>query len=587
MPKWNSRPFLVVVASVGVLAYAHAAGPVLAPISPVLQKSQTLAPMVAIQPPAISSLQHGGSCVAKGGGVTVLGSNFGTQSGRSVALGGGGLHIDLPVASWGSTSIAVTIPNNPSIKAGASYYIGIEKSDHSQWLSNINRTIPICAAAPAAVVAPLNAPLLPAILSGGGAPPPPPPPSGAAPTGSEYEPEPDYAPEYGAPMAPMPPAGGGSLLQTGLPPPPEDLPAPPPKEDKTIEPGELVVVSGSMAEAQKLAMQAQTLGLGVKRRTNLPGLGFVVTVLRVPKDVGVGNALSAMRQSQPQAWVDANHRFALQGDDPVNYARRLIGAEKVSPFCGTGIRIGILDTAPDSAHPTLRGRDIVSRSFLAAGVPLAASGHGTAVAALLIGNPQPSGFGGLVPAAKLYVANIFRAQGKESETTAEWIVQALDWLAQQHIQVVNLSLGGPRNLLVEAAVERIMALGIPVVAAAGNSGPNAAPVFPAAQNGVIAVTAVDAELKPWKKANRGEYLGFAAPGVDVWSAAPGQDGAYYSGTSYATPFITAAMASERQKNPKASWQASQQRLQKQSRDLGAPGKDPVFGWGLVQTLGCR
>jgi hypothetical protein len=389
------------------------------------------------------------------------------------------------------------------------------------------------------------------------------------------------------PAAPATPTGGANLLQSQLPPPPQNLPPPPPKDDKSVEPGELVVVSGDMAEAQAFAGRAQALGLGVKRRTSLPGLGFVVTVLRVPKEMTVGNALGALRQALPSVWADANHRFELHGDGAVLYARKLVGLDTPSPFCGGGLRIGLIDTGLDLDHPALKGRDIARRSFITTGITPAALDHGTAVAALLVGDTLSPGFGGLVPGARLHAAEVFRARdGKDVDTTAEWVVLALDWLAARKVRVINLSLGGPRNLLLEAAIERLRARDIAIVAAAGNKGPDAPPVYPAAQNGVIAVTAVDAELKPYKRANRGDYIAFAAPGVDLWTAAPGKNGGYVSGTSYAAPFVTAALAVARQTDARADWPALLRTLQAAAKDLGDKGKDAVFGWGLVQIGGC-
>ncbi|MEK6700135.1 MAG: S8 family serine peptidase [Nitrospirota bacterium] len=389
-----------------------------------------------------------------------------------------------------------------------------------------------------------------------------------------------------SPTAPTRPPSGSGGLNTALPPPPQDLPPPPPKEDKTLEPNELIVVSGTMAEAQALAQQAQALGLGVKRRTHLGGLGFVVTVFRVPKELGVGNALISLRQALPNVWADANHRYVLQGDDVLHYGHRLIGLDKPSPFCGGGARIGMVDTAVDTRHPMLKGRAIVTQSFVTTGVPAAAPDHGTATAALLVGNTQPTGFHGLAPGARLLVASVFRSSGDRHDTTAEWVTLALDWLIVQKVQVINLSLGGPRNLLLEVAIKRILEKDIAIVAAAGNNGPEAPPVYPAAQQGVFAVTAVDAELKPYRKANRGDYIGFAAPGVDIWTAAPGKGGIFVSGTSYAVPFVTAAVVTARQDKRNTRIAALAKALQVRARDLGDKGRDPVFGWGLVQAPGC-
>ncbi|HEX7045287.1 MAG TPA: S8 family serine peptidase [Burkholderiales bacterium] len=406
---------------------------------------------------------------------------------------------------------------------------------------------------------------------------------------AEPEPAPEFAPAASDPVpaAPGIPSGGGSLLDAPLPPPPPDVPPPPEREDQTVEPAEIVVASANMQEAQALAQLARGLGFGIRRRSNLQGLGLVVTVLRVPRDTSVGSALAALRQAAPSVWADANHRYSLQGDAALAYGRALVGWANVAPQCGKGVRIGMLDTALATAHPALQGRDIVTRSVLPAGIPRAKPDHGTAIAALLVGNTLPSGFGGMVPAAKLYAAEIFRARGEQSDTTAEWIVAALDWLAAHKVHVVNLSLGGPRNLLLEAAIGRLLGLGVAVVAAGGNGGPDAPPVYPAAQRGVVAVTAVDADLKPYRKATRGAYLAFAAPGVDVWSAAPDRGGAYFSGTSYAAPFVTAVLAAERQKAPRMAWAKLIEQAGARARDLGVPGRDPVYGWGLVQAGACR
>ncbi|MCR4345583.1 MAG: S8 family serine peptidase [Sulfuricaulis sp.] len=412
-------------------------------------------------------------------------------------------------------------------------------------------------------------------------------------TGGETPPEPEYSGEEsyyyddsGTSQGPMPPSGGGSLLGAALPPPPQNLPPVPPKEAPDIEPGELIVVSPSMAEAQALAAQLQSLGLGVKRRTALSKLGLVISVLRVPKDAAVGTALAGLRETLPKAWADANHRYELLGDETRQYGTKLIGWSG-SATCGKGLRIGLLDSAVDANHPALRGSAIMAKTFLAAGIPTAAPDHGTATAALLLANPAATGPAGMLPAAQLYSANIFRDRGrKQVDTTAEWIALALDWLASQNVSIINMSLGGPRNLLVEAAVQRVQQRGIAVVAAAGNSGEKSPPAFPAAQAGVIAVTAVDASLEIYRHASRGDYIAFSAPGVDIWTAAPGKDGIYVSGTSYAAPFVTAALASARLANPKASWPALLKQLQQKSRDLGTPGRDAVFGWGLVQSGGC-
>jgi len=536
--------------------------------APAFRPSSGPTQMLALKPMISQFLPSG--CVRRGDSVTIQGINFGTRSSQTVTLNGNGVLLDLAVSSWSNNSIIAIVPESPGILDGQSYALGIQQAGHGGWLSNIDKSIAICSANPAAEV---RFHVKTQTDSSSGA---------AAVSGDDQN-----SNTVNAPTGHAPPVGGGSLLQSQFPPPPQNLPPPSPKEDKTMEPGEVVVVSGNMNEAQAFATQAQALGFGIKRRTVLKGLGFVTTVLRAPRDSTAGNALASLRGAMPNTWADVNHRYELQGAETNQYGRRLLGWSD-AVHCGAGLRIGLLDSTVDKNHPALRGRAITEQSFLAAGIAPAPPDHGTAIASLLVANSTASGLAGLVPDAHLYIATIFRDRGnKEIDTTAEWVVLALDWLATQRVILINMSLGGPRNLLVEAAVQRLQERGIEVVAAAGNGGEKGPSVYPAAQAGVIAVTAVDAKLNIYKNATHGDYVAFSAPGVDIWAAAPGKDGVYVSGTSYAVPYVTAALAGAHLANPQATWPALERQLQQTVRDLGASGKDPEFGWGLVQSAGCR
>ncbi len=213
------------------------------------------------------------------------------------------------------------------------------------------------------------------------------------------------------------------------------------------------------------------------------------------------------------------------------------------------------------------------------GITAAVPDHGTAVASLLVGTPI-----GLLPEAELLVAEIFGRGSAAAEADALALASGLDWLVQGGVRIVDASLAGPANRLVELAVYSAGRRGVVLVAAAGNGGPAAPPAYPAAIDGVIAVTAVDQRLEPWRKANRGAYIVFAAPGVDVPVAAPGGGLRPASGTSFAAPFVTAALAATAAgRDLRAAFTI----LAAKARDLGAPGPDPVFGHGLVQAVGCR
>ena len=106
----------------------------------------------------------------------------------------------------------------------------------------------------------------------------------------------------------------------------------------------------------------------------------------------------------------------------------------------------------------------------------------------------------------------------------------------------NMSLMGPQDDLVHARIASMARKGKAFVGAAGNGGPHAPAGYPAAYEEVIAVTAVDGKGGNWDHANRGAYIDVAAPGVQIRTALPGDKEGVLSGTSFAAPFVTAAVA---------------------------------------------
>jgi hypothetical protein len=227
--------------------------------------------------------------------------------------------------------------------------------------------------------------------------------------------------------------------------------------------------------------------------------------------------------------------------------------------------VGLADTAVDRSRAGLAHAVIDSRAFDAGGAesPL----HGTVVASLI------SRAGADVIAADVFATD----RAGNPAATVDAIARALDWLLSRRVRVINLSLAGPPNAALKEVIRRTQARGGVVVAAAGNGGPAAPPAYPAAYPGVVAVTAVDRAGRVYRYANHGAYIVVAARGVDL-TPMPGRT---LSGTSYASPIVAAMLARHRLgKGPAASATAIDT-LRRQARDLGAPGRDPVFGYGLV------
>ena len=120
-----------------------------------------------------------------------------------------------------------------------------------------------------------------------------------------------------------------------------------------------------------------------------------------------------------------------------------------------------------------------------------------------------------------------------------------------------------------------------MVAAAGNWGSETKPAFPAAYKDVLAVTAFGQKKHVYSHANRGSYIDFAAPGVRIYTAAPGGGGRFHSGTSFATPYLSALIGLEVAHRGKKKSSALRRIFRKSATDMGAKGKDKVFGWGFV------
>lgn len=325
---------------------------------------------------------------------------------------------------------------------------------------------------------------------------------------------------------------------------------------------------------------AKRLGFTVLQRVALRSLSANVYRLRVPQVATVPESINRLRGRFPGLTIDANHLFhssAVPGSAET-FAQQLIGWSEATATCGRGIRLGMIDGAVDLKHPALAGQHIDYRSFHNTSRKPGSAEHGTAIAAMLVGK---AAWGGLLPAARLTAANVFEISGAgRASTNAISLLMAIDWMASEHVHVVNLSIAGADNEAVHQLIDKAREQGLVLVAAAGNWGKKGRPAYPAAYKDVIAITAVGIDRTVYAQANRGRYIDFAAPGVRIWTAVPG-GGRFQSGTSFAAPFVSVLIALEVARGKNSSINAIRQVLRRHTVDLGMPGRDEVFGWGLV------
>ena len=312
--------------------------------------------------------------------------------------------------------------------------------------------------------------------------------------------------------------------------------------------------------------------------TRLNGLRLTMLTLERPADVTSDQAIEQLEGAVPGSTVGINHAYRVQqgaaGKGDLDYANDLMGWDKNG--CVARAPVGVIDTGIDTNAPQLAGTRIVTRSFFKN--PVVATEHGTQVASVLANPTRLRG-------VKIYGANVFgQRDALGVKAGADALVRALDWLAEEDVRFVNLALAGPYNKILELAVERAVGRGLILVAAVGNDGPSVAPRYPAGFDDVIAVTAVDATGRLYRNAVRGPHVDVAGPGVEV--LVPSGSGIrFVTGTSIATPFVTARLAADPSLSAVRSVSQVRARLAATSAELGIKGRDPMFGYGLTLARG--
>jgi minor extracellular protease Epr len=311
--------------------------------------------------------------------------------------------------------------------------------------------------------------------------------------------------------------------------------------------------------------------------------------LRIPQGTTLEAALDEVRALATGDAADFNHYYrtdqsdALACDGPHCRGFELVGwaAANLPAGCGAGARIGLIDTGINPDHETFTDGQLQVLTVAPEDLPASDAQHGTAVAAILIGRADGRS-PGLVPQASVIAIDAFHNVGGDQRSDVFSLVTAMDQMAVAGVDVINMSLSGPANAVLERMVTSLAKQGIVVVAAAGNDGPRANPVFPGAYPMVLTVTAVDREGAVYRRAGQGPHVDLAAPGVEVWTAASIKGARGKTGTSFAAPFVTAAVAILMAENDGMTVDEVTQVITGSARDLGAPGRDEVFGAGLVQ-----
>ncbi|WP_170826942.1 S8 family serine peptidase [Magnetovibrio blakemorei] len=350
--------------------------------------------------------------------------------------------------------------------------------------------------------------------------------------------------------------------------------------DTAYEPGEVLIAEPPAGFEDKI----REAGFGVLEHIRLGRLNMSLVRVSTPSGMSVEDAIKKLSIVLPGVTIDANQQYeASAGGSAIagSNAREMAGWDTLSPTCGRGLVLGQIDSGIDMTHPALVGQHIEHQAFTKPGREPGPPDHGTAVAAMLVGKAD---WGGLLPGAKLYAANMFEInENGKIVGSSIGLLKAIDWMATKHVDAVNLSIAGNDNKVVRQAFELANKEGFMMVAAVGNWGRADKPAYPAAYDFVVAVTATKGSELIYSHANQGQYVDFAAPGVAIYTAQPGGGGKAQSGTSFATPYITAMAAILNNAGKTPTPNDLRKALSTATRDLGTPGRDDIFGYGYVNA----
>ncbi|MDI3481554.1 MAG: in [Tepidanaerobacteraceae bacterium] len=218
-----------------------------------------------------------------------------------------------------------------------------------------------------------------------------------------------------------------------------------------------------------------------------------------------------------------------------------IGAPSVwKDVMGEGIKVGIIDTGVDINHPDLKDNVKEVGSVMDCKNIIDDNGHGSHVAGIIAALDNNIGVVGVAPRVDLYPVKAFDKSGRGNISN---VIDALGWCVEKKVQVVNMSFGFAKNsMALERAIKEAYRQNIVLVAAAGNSGGDDSVMYPAKYPEVIAVAASNSANKAAWFSSGGPEVDVIAPGVSIPSTY--KEGGYksMSGTSMASPHVTAACA---------------------------------------------
>jgi subtilisin family serine protease len=278
----------------------------------------------------------------------------------------------------------------------------------------------------------------------------------------------------------------------------------------------------------------------------MPLVGVDCFIMRVPASRSPQDAATRISADPRVAWAEPLNLYRAQGAptpndplyplQPAAMAWRLNDLHEIST--GRNVRVAVIDSMVEGAHPDLAGQVIVSENFVA-DHPATPEQHGTGVAGIIAARADNGvGIVGIAPQARLMALRAcWQSPADAARTVCDTLslARALVFAIDHNAQIINLSLSGPPTPLLGRLIDVALAHGMTVVAAfdAGQADGG----FPASHRGVIAVS------------DSPEPGAILAPGRDIPTTQPGGRWFLVSGSSYAAAHISGLFALLREEGP--------------------------------------
>ncbi|TYR76009.1 S8 family serine peptidase [Rossellomorea vietnamensis] len=358
------------------------------------------------------------------------------------------------------------------------------------------------------------------------------------------------------------------------------------------------IASASAVSGETSLEETQRIILGFQKETDLSllegveySLHYIYEEINAISITVPVTEVSRLKKSDAVKWVEPDIVVQTNGQ-VVDWGHEATNrpAGKDLGLTGEGVKVAVLDSGISKSHPDLK---------VAGGVSFVEginsyhddNGHGTHVAGIIAA--QDNGFGtvGVAPGVELYAVKALDEEGFGLQSD---VVAGINWAIKNEMDIINLSITSPiSSISLKEVIKKTTDEGILVTAASGNDETGTGQIgndimFPARYPGVIGVGAINEKLKHSAFSYTGASLMFSAPGDRVYSTTVLEGGkvdgyTYMSGTSMATPYMAGVLALYKEIYPSLTFNQIEQILSGNVIDLGAKGRDPLYGYGLIQA----